>query len=102
LAKQTLRICAEATLAKERAHGQIRAAEVQAQAAAALAAEKVEAAAHAADIHAQATVALAAEKTRVAAEVADSRAANDRWFDQVAAAERCAEIEREHAQRAAE
>ncbi len=89
LAKQTLRACAEAALAKERAHGQIRVAEAQAQAAAALAAEKVEAVAHAADIQqAQATAALAAETTRVAAEAADLRAANDRLLAQVAAVER--------------
>jgi hypothetical protein len=89
-------------LAKERAQGQICAAEVQVQAAAALAAEKVEAAAHAADIRAQATAALTAKKTRASAEAADLRAVNDMLLAQVAAAERCAEIEREHAQRVAE
>jgi hypothetical protein len=92
LANQTR---AEAALAKERVHGQIRAAEALAQAAAALAAEKVKAAAHAADIQAQATAALAAEKTRAAAETANLLAANDRLLAQVATAERCAEIERE-------
>ncbi len=57
-----------------------------------MAAEQAEAAARAADIKAEAAAALAAEL----------RAANDRLFAQVVAAERLAEVEREHAKQAAQ
>jgi hypothetical protein len=76
--------------------------EAQAQVAAALATGQVEAAARAADIKAEAAAALAAERTRAPADAAELRAANDRLLAQVVAAERLAEIEREHAKKAAQ
>jgi hypothetical protein len=92
-----LQVRAEAALARERAQGQVRAAEAQA-----LAVEGAEEAARMADIQTKATAALAAEKTRAATEAADLSTTNDLLLAQESAAEQCADSERGHARRVAE